>query len=107
MIVEYIRYELPAEIRQAFESSYARVGPLLENSPHCIRWELSKSVEEPASYIVRIEWDSQDAHERGFRGSNDFTVFFSELRRYADYRRQMAHFSVIQGRHGQLGHAAL
>ena len=101
MIVEYVRYELPPEIRQAFESSYLRVGPFLANSPHCLRWELSKSVEEPASYVVRIEWDSQEGHELGFRASNDFAAFITELRRYADYRRQMAHFSVIQGHHSQ------
>jgi hypothetical protein len=62
MIVEYIRYELPTDIRQAFESSYTLVGPLLGKSPHCLSWELSRSVEEPASYVVRIEWDSQSGH---------------------------------------------
>jgi heme-degrading monooxygenase HmoA len=103
MIVEYIRYELPPELRQAFESSYARAGPLLENSRHCIAWELSRSVEEPASYVVRIEWDSQEGHEQGFRTSKDFTVFFGELRRYADYRRQMAHFALIHKRQVRMG----
>jgi heme-degrading monooxygenase HmoA len=104
MIVEYIRYELPPELRQAFESSYARVGPLLENSPHCMAWELSMSVEEPASYVVRIEWDSQAGHQQGFRASSDFAIFFGELSRYSDYRRQMAHFAPIQGPQVRAGH---
>ena len=97
MIVEYVRYELPLELRQSFESCYAEVGPLLGKSPHCQRWELSRSVEEPASYVVRIEWDSQAGHEAGFRKSADFAAFFGRLSRFSEYRVQMAHFEAVCG----------
>jgi heme-degrading monooxygenase HmoA len=96
MIVEYVRYELPPEARPAFELGYALVGPLLGNSPHCLRWELSRSVEQPASYVVRIEWDSQVGHETGFRASPDFQTFIGTMSRFAHYRVQMAHFEVLQ-----------
>jgi quinol monooxygenase YgiN len=95
MIVEYVRYELPPDVRQDFESGYALVGPLLGQSTHCLNWELSRSVEEPASYVVRIEWDSLAGHEIGFRKSPDFQTFIGTLSRFANYRVQMTHFQVL------------
>jgi quinol monooxygenase YgiN len=95
MIVEYVRYDLPPDVRQTFEYSYSLAGPLLGKSPHCLSWELSRSVEEPASYVVRIEWDSQAGHEIGFRTTPDFQRFIGTLSRFANYRVQMAHFEII------------
>ena len=68
-IVEYVRYDLPAGRRAAFEAAYARAGGILAASPHCLGWELRRSVEEPGHYVVRIEWDSLAGHVRGFRES--------------------------------------
>ena len=95
MIVEYVRYELPAGRRAAFEAAYGRVGSILSASPHCLGWELRRCVEEPAHYVVRIEWDSIDGHERGFRASAPFGAFFSELSAFADFRRQMSHYELV------------
>ncbi len=95
MIVEYVRYELDPDTAAEFEAAYRKVGPLLGRSPHCLGWELRRSVEEPSQYVVRIEWDSQGGHEEGFRGSADFPVFFDALKVFAPGRRSMAHFSLV------------
>lgn len=95
MIVEYVRYELPAARRAAFEAVYDRVGGILDGSPHCLGWELRRCVEEPGHYVVRIEWDSVDGHVLGFRESAPFRAFFDELSAFAEFRRQMAHFELV------------
>jgi heme-degrading monooxygenase HmoA len=95
-IVEYVRYDLPAGRRAAFEAAYARVGGLLSASPHCLGWELRRSVEEPGHYVVRIEWDSLDGHVRGFRESEPFQAFFGELSAFGEFRLEMEHFELIR-----------
>jgi heme-degrading monooxygenase HmoA len=95
-IVEYVRYDLPADRRPAFEAAYARVGGILDASPHCLGWELRRSVEEPGHYVVRIEWDSLDGHVRGFRESEPFRTFFGELSVFAEGRQEMAHYELIR-----------
>ena len=65
MVVEYIRYTIAADEREAFEAAYARAAAPLSASPHCLSFELSHGVEEPEHYILRIEWDSLEGHERG------------------------------------------
>ena len=55
MIVEYIRYKIEDERQEEFENAYERAGRSLSDSPHCIQYELSHCIEEPKSYILRIE----------------------------------------------------
>jgi heme-degrading monooxygenase HmoA len=63
--------------------------------PHCLGWELRRSVEEPGHYVVRIEWDSLAGHVHGFRESAPFQVFYGDLSAFAEFRQEMAHFELV------------
>jgi heme-degrading monooxygenase HmoA len=95
-IIEYVRYDLPADRRAAFEAAYTRVGSILGASPHCLGWELRRSVEVPGHYVVRIEWDSLAGHVHGFRESAPFRTFFGELSVFAEFRQEMEHFELVR-----------
>ncbi|HEX8430079.1 MAG TPA: antibiotic biosynthesis monooxygenase family protein [Longimicrobium sp.] len=92
MIVEYIRYKIPEDTRDAFEGAYDRARTALAASSHCLAYELSRCVEEPASYILRIEWDSVEGHMRGFRTSPEFRAFFAEVRPFVGQIEEMRHY---------------
>lgn len=94
MIVEYIRYQIPSEKQQSFEEAYAEAAASLEASEHCLRYELSHGVEEPENYILRIEWDSQEGHERGFRRSPEFKTFFGAVKPFFDDIQEMRHYEA-------------
>ncbi|GAA3033018.1 hypothetical protein GCM10020000_07640 [Streptomyces olivoverticillatus] len=64
MTVEYIRYRIAeTERRTAFEKAYAAAAEHLYAAPQCLGYELSRGVEEPERYILRIEWTSVEDHE--------------------------------------------
>lgn len=92
MIVEYIRYGIPEDRREAFEGAYAEAATSLDASEHCLRYELSHGVEEPKNYILRIEWDSKEGHERGFRESPEFRNFFEAVKPFFDDIEEMRHY---------------
>ncbi len=92
MIVEYVRYRIPEGNQQSFEAAYAEAATLLEASEHCLSYELSHGVEDPENYILRIEWDSQVGHERGFRSSAEFKTFFSAVKPFFDNIEEMRHY---------------
>ena len=73
MIVEYIRYEIPRERQREFEEAYTNASQSLNASKHCQMYELTHCAEEPALYILRIEWDSLDGHMKEFRSSSEFS----------------------------------
>jgi quinol monooxygenase YgiN len=82
MVVEYIRYEVPRAQHDAFQAAYRAAAEALEASGHCLGYEISEGVEEPDHFTVRIEWDSIEGHERGFRGSAQFASFFAQVKHY-------------------------
>jgi quinol monooxygenase YgiN len=94
MIVEYIRYEIPQDRHQAFVDAYADAAAELRASRHCLRYELSQCVEEPSSFVVRIEWDSLDGHMKGFRAEPEFPPFFAKVKPFFDQIREMRHYTV-------------
>lgn len=100
MVVEYIRYKIPASDAARFEQDYAQAAHCLDDSPHCAGYELARCVEDPQSYILRIHWDSVSGHMQGFRGSAQFRSFFAAIRPYVDMIEEMRHYEPTTVRQG-------
>lgn len=96
MVVEYIRYSVPAAREAEFEEAYRRAGRVLDEDQHCLRYEITKGVEEPEHFVVRIEWDSIEGHERGFRSSPGFREFFTAVQPFLSEIEEMKHYAVRQ-----------
>ena len=94
MIVEYVRYELAEDRGEAFEAAYAQAAAAMDASPHCLAYELSRCVEAPGSYILRIEWDSIEGHMQGFRRGPEFSSFFAAIRPYVGDIAEMRHYAL-------------
>ena len=94
MVVEYIRYRVPVHRHQEFEDSYARAQRALCDSSHCLAYEVTHGVEDPDSYVVRIEWDSLEGHQEGFRKSREFAPFFVAVKPFFDQIEEMRHYEV-------------
>jgi quinol monooxygenase YgiN len=92
MIVEYIRYEIPDP--EPFLRGYQTARAALDSSRHCLAYELSRCTEEPASFILRIEWDSVEGHLQGFRKSPEFAEFLGAVRPFIENIREMRHYQV-------------
>lgn len=95
MIVEYIRYDIPSQNAETFEADYAQAGRSLAVSPHCLGYELSRCLDEPRCYILRIQWDSVEGHMQGFRQSGEFRQFFAAIKPYVDHILEMRHYKQI------------
>lgn len=92
MIVEYLRYRIPAEQHAEFEAAYARAGAVLAESPQCTDYELARCVDEPECYVLRIGWTSAKDHLEGFRSSPQFKEFFALIRPYVTAIEEMRHY---------------
>jgi quinol monooxygenase YgiN len=95
VIVEYTRYKIDEERCNAFEQDYKKAGESLAASTHCLAYELSRCKEDPEHYILRIEWDSEEGHLKGFRSSPEFKAFFAVVQPYVKDIEEMRHYQVI------------
>jgi quinol monooxygenase YgiN len=93
MIAEYIRYTIAADQSQAFEAAYATAAASLDASPHCAFYELARCADAPDAYILRIEWDSREGHEQGFRSSPEFGPFLAAVRPFIGRIDEMRHYA--------------
>jgi quinol monooxygenase YgiN len=96
MILEYVRYRIPAEQGADFGAAYARAATVLDADDHCLGYEIARGVEEPENWVVRITWDSVEGHERGFRTAPHFSDFFAAVRPYFAAIQEMKHYQVEQ-----------
>lgn len=92
MVVEYIRYSIAPARAADFEQAYRRAAEVLDQAAECLSYELSKGVEEPQHYILRIEWKSLEEHEQGFRNSPGFQEFFAAVRPFFNEIDEMKHY---------------
>jgi len=94
MVIEYIRYEIPAERHAEFLHAYRAADEELRASPHCLRHEVSQGIEMPDNFVVRIEWDSLAGHEQGFRTSKLFAAFYDKVKPFFANIREMKHYQA-------------
>ncbi|MFC5722907.1 putative quinol monooxygenase [Streptomyces gamaensis] len=93
MTVEYVRYRITdPERRAAFEKAYAAAVTHLYAAPQCVGYELSRGVEDPQRYVLRIEWTSVADHEHGFRAGPHFPPFRDGTAPFADDIEEMRHY---------------
>jgi quinol monooxygenase YgiN len=95
MIVEYLRYTVPEQEAGAFERAYAQAAEPLLASPNCMGYDVARCTDEPASYIVRIHWDSVEGHLEGFRKSRQFRPFFALVKPFVPLIAEMRHYQVL------------
>ena len=96
MIIEYIRYQIPKEIRDAFLGNYLKAAEALRASPYCMGYELTNGVEEPENFILRIKWTSTDEHLNGFRRSEEFKMFYAEVAPFFSNIQEMKHYEFTE-----------
>lgn len=94
MIVEYTRYRIAQERRDAFVKAYQEASSYLKNSPHCLAYELTHCTEEPDRFMLRIEWKSAEEHLQGFRKEPGFKNFFQLVQPYVRDIEEMQHYEL-------------
>lgn len=95
MIVEYLRYTVPAEQAAQFEEAYRKAAVPLLASPNCLGYDVARCTEDPTSYIVRIHWDSAEGHLEGFRKGPEFPPFFALVKPFFSAIAEMRHYELV------------
>jgi len=93
MITEYIRYHLTTHTPDALVQAYEQAGEHLRAAPECQGYSLAQCREEPAAFVLRIDWTSADAHMEGFRRGENFPPFLALIRPFVGEITEMRHYS--------------
>jgi len=56
-----------------------------------------QGIEDPQRFVLRIEWDSVDAHVKGFRDGPLFPQWRGHFGQYIDGAPDVSHFTIFAG----------
>jgi heme-degrading monooxygenase HmoA len=72
MILEHAILQVRPGMANAFESAMRKAAALIAASEGFAGMEVKPCIETPGRYLLLVKWDSVEAHEKGFRGSEQY-----------------------------------
>jgi heme-degrading monooxygenase HmoA len=72
VVLEIAVLEITPGAEDAFEQAYAQVKHEVADSPGFRSMRMTRGIESPSRFVLLVEWESVEAHDRGFRASERF-----------------------------------
>ena len=73
MVIEIGLIDVTVGNEDDFVAAYRTARALLIDTPGCRSVRMTRGVESPSRFVLIVEWDSVEAHEQNFRGTDRFT----------------------------------
>lgn len=73
MVLEVALIDVFPDQQDMFAASYALAHPILAGTPGCRSVRMTRGVESPSRFVLLVEWDSVQAHQENFRGTERFS----------------------------------
>jgi heme-degrading monooxygenase HmoA len=73
MVLEVADIAVRPGAEEAFVTAYRSVRELVATTPGCRSVRMTHGIESPSRFVLLVEWDTIEAHEHDFRGTDRFT----------------------------------
>jgi heme-degrading monooxygenase HmoA len=92
MILEHAVLEVKPGETDEFESAMRDALPLISASDGFRGIEVRRCIEDRGRYLLLVKWDSVEAHDPGFRGSDHYPRWKELLHRFYDPFPTVQHY---------------
>jgi heme-degrading monooxygenase HmoA len=82
MVLEVALIDIIPGREDDFAAAYAKGHPTLASTPGCRSVRMTRGIESPSRFVLLVEWDTVEAHERNFRSTDRFTTWRSLIGAY-------------------------
>jgi heme-degrading monooxygenase HmoA len=72
MVLEVALIDVLPGSEDAFAAAYRLGYPILAGTPGCRSVRMTRGIESPSRFVLLVEWDSVEAHQENFRGTERF-----------------------------------
>lgn len=72
MIIEHAVLDVSPERTADYEVALREAVPFMTATPGFIRMEVRPCLEKAGRYLLRVEWQTLEAHTASFRGSDNY-----------------------------------
>lgn len=95
MVVEVAVIEVKPGEEDAFVAAYQRVRREVAGTPGCLSVRMTRGVESPSRFVLLVEWESVEAHEVGFRGTERFARWRAGIGPHFAVPPQVEHYADV------------
>lgn len=78
-----------------FLAAYRTVRHVVAGTPGCQAMRMTRCLESPDRFVLLVEWESVEAHEQNFRGTDRFTTWRAAIGPYFERPPHVEHFSDV------------
>ncbi len=78
-----------------FTAAYRNARTVLAGTPGCRSVRMTRGVESPSRFVLLVEWDSVQAHEDNFRGSERFGQWRAQIGPFFAEPPRVEHFTDV------------
>ena len=96
MIVEIATINVIEGREAEFETAFAKAQRYIVESPNSLTHQLTRCIEHPSRYVLRIEWDSLEGHTVAFRGSAAFQEYRALLYPLYASPPEVVHYNIVR-----------
>jgi heme-degrading monooxygenase HmoA len=72
MVLEIGLIQVTPGSEDDFAAAYRKARPILTSTPGCRSVRMTRGIESPSRFVLLVEWDTIEAHEHDFRGTDRF-----------------------------------
>ena len=101
MITEHVLLPVRPGQEEAFEAAFTIAKQQILASPGCAGLTLSRCLERPSGYLLRVQWERLEDHLEGFRESPAFLEWRRLLHHFYDPPPVVEHYELVQHGAGQ------
>jgi heme-degrading monooxygenase HmoA len=95
MVLEVALIDVLPGHEDDFAAAYAEGHRVLGGTPGCRSVRMTRGVESPSRFVLLVEWDSVEDHERNFRGTDRFTTWRSLIGPHFAQPPVVEHFTDV------------
>jgi heme-degrading monooxygenase HmoA len=95
MVLEVALIDVLPGHEDEFAAAYAKGHPVLAGTPGCRSVRMTRGIETPTRFVLLVEWDTVEAHERNFRDTERFTTWRSLIGPYFAAPPVVEHFGDV------------
>ena len=78
-----------------FAAAYRQARQILSGTPGARSVRMTHGIERPTRFVLLVEWDSIQAHEENFRGTDRFTNWRAAIGPYFDGPPLVEHYEDV------------
>ena len=95
MILEVAILNVTPGQEREFEAAFDRAQGIIVSMPGYLSHQLQKCLEEPARYVLLVNWEALEDHTIGFRESAKYQEWRQLLHHFYDPFPQVQHYRVV------------